>query len=121
VLVDVTFVRMVEVTIVQVVGVAAVTYRGVSTTWPMLMSMVSMGWGGAARHDTASFRVRCVDAAARICAAMSINGQLVNRRPCAKGDHLEHLWPRLPCRYANPFPENEVWPYPENAVREKVR
>lgn len=56
VLVDMTFVRMVKVTIVQVVGVAAVTYCGVSTTWPMLMSMVGMGWGGASRRDTASFR-----------------------------------------------------------------
>ena len=65
-LVHVTFVRMVEVTIVQVVGVAAVTYRGMSTTWTMLMRMVGMGGGGAARHDTASFRVRCADAAARI-------------------------------------------------------
>ncbi len=27
------------------------------------------------------------------------------------------------CRagYANPFPENDVWSYPEDAVREKVR
>ena len=55
-LVHVTFVRMVEVTIVQVVGVVAVTYRGVSTTRSVLMSMVGMGWGGASRHETASFR-----------------------------------------------------------------
>ena len=102
-LVDVTFVWMVEVAIVQVVGVAAVTYRGMSTTWTMLMRMVGMGGGGAARHDTASFRVRCADAAARICAAMSVNGQLVNRRPCAKGDHLAHVWPRLRCRLREPL------------------
>jgi hypothetical protein len=63
VLVDMTFVRMMEVTIVQIVGVAAVTYRGVSTSWPMLMRMVGMGWGGASRHETASFRgFRCADA-----------------------------------------------------------
>jgi hypothetical protein len=48
-----TFVRMVEVTIVQVVCVAAVKYGGVSTTWPMLMRMVGMGWGGASRHEIA--------------------------------------------------------------------
>jgi hypothetical protein len=50
------FVRMVKVTIVQVVDVAAVTDRGVSTTWPVLVSMVGMGWGGASRHETASSR-----------------------------------------------------------------
>ena len=55
------------------------------------------------------------------CAAMSMDGQLVNRGPCGKGDHSAHVWPRLPSAYANLFPEHEVWSYPENAVREKVR
>ena len=69
-LIDVTFVRVVKVPVVQVIGVAAVTYRGMSTTWPMLMRMIGMGWGGATRHEKASFRgFRCADAAARILRA----------------------------------------------------
>jgi hypothetical protein len=56
VLIDVALVRMMEVTIVQIVGVAAVTCRGVSTTWPMLMRMIGMGGRGATRHEKASFR-----------------------------------------------------------------
>jgi hypothetical protein len=59
VLVDVTFVGVVKVTIVQVVYVAAVTYRGVSTTRPMVMSVVGMGWDGASRHEIGSFVRRC--------------------------------------------------------------
>jgi hypothetical protein len=67
VLVDMTFVRMVEVTIVQVVCVAAVKYGGVSTTWPMLMRMVGMGWGGASRYEIAILRgFSCADAAPRL-------------------------------------------------------
>jgi hypothetical protein len=55
VLVDMTFVRVVEVTIMQVIGVAAVTHGGVSTARTVLMRMVRMGGGGASRHRMASF------------------------------------------------------------------
>jgi len=102
VLVDMTFVRMMKVTIVQIVRVAAVTYRGVSTTWPMLMRMVGMGWGGASRHETASFRgFRCADG--RILRGDVIDRQLVNRGPCGEGDHLAHVRPRLSCRLREPL------------------
>jgi hypothetical protein len=123
VLVDVTFVRMVEVTIVQVVGVAAVTYRGVSTTWPMLMSVVGMGWGGASRHETASFLgFRCADAAARILRGVVHTSAVGKSGPVRQGRPLGACpTPTAGAAFANPFPENEVWPYPENAVREKVR
>jgi hypothetical protein len=56
VLVDMAFVRMVKVTIMQIVGVAAVAYRRMSATRPMLMRMVGMGWGGASCDETAAFR-----------------------------------------------------------------
>src|SRR5438270_7041358 len=95
---------MVEVAIVQVVGVAAVTYRGMSTTWTMLMRMVGMGGGGATRHNSASFSGSGAPMPQHgFCAAMSINGQLVNRRPCGKGDHLAHVWPQLLCRLREPL------------------
>ena len=42
-LVDMTFVWVVEVTIVQVIGVAGVTDGGVSTARAVLMRMVGMG------------------------------------------------------------------------------
>src|SRR5205814_6674213 len=104
VLVDMTFVRMVEVTIVQIVGVAAVTYRGVSTTWSMLMSMVGVGWSGASRHETASLRsFGCADAALRILCGALLERQLVNRRPCAKGVPLAQVRPRLPGRLREPL------------------
>ena len=56
-LIDMTFVRVVEVTIVQVVGVAAVTYGWVTTARAVLMRMVGMGGGGASRHGIASLCV----------------------------------------------------------------
>jgi membrane protein required for beta-lactamase induction len=66
VLVDMTFVWMVEVTVVQVIGVAAVTHGWVSTAWAVLMRMVGTGGGGASRHGIASFRYsKCTDAAAQ--------------------------------------------------------
>jgi hypothetical protein len=66
VLVDMTFVRVVEVTIVQVIGVAAVTHGWVATAWAVLMRMVGMGGGGASRHGIASFPYsKCTDAAAQ--------------------------------------------------------
>jgi hypothetical protein len=55
VLVDVTFVRVVEVTIMQVVDVAAVTDGGVAAARPMLVSMVGMDRCGAGRHGVTSF------------------------------------------------------------------
>jgi hypothetical protein len=45
VLVDMTFVRVVEVTIVQVIGVAAVTHGWVATAWAVLMRNGRNGWG----------------------------------------------------------------------------
>jgi hypothetical protein len=45
VLVDMTFVRVVEVTVVQVIGVAAVTHGWVATARAVLMRMVE--WVGA--------------------------------------------------------------------------
>jgi hypothetical protein len=69
-LVDMTFVRVVEVTIVQVIGVAAVTHGGVATPWAVLMRMVGMGGGRASRHGIASFPYsKYTDAAAQRCAA----------------------------------------------------
>ena len=65
-LVDMTFVRVVEVTIVQVIGVAAVTHGWVATARAVLMRMVGMGGGGARRHGIASFPYsKCTDAAAQ--------------------------------------------------------
>jgi hypothetical protein len=55
VLVDMTFVRMMEVTIMQVIDVAAVTDGGVAATRPMLVSMVGMGRRGAGRYGVTSF------------------------------------------------------------------
>jgi hypothetical protein len=70
VLVDMTFVRVVEVTIVQVIGVACVTHGGVSTARAVLMRMVGMGGGGASRHRIPSFPYsKCTDTAAQRCAA----------------------------------------------------
>jgi hypothetical protein len=51
----------------------------------------------------------------------AIDRELVNRGPCGKGDPLAHVGADCRAAYANPFPENEIWSYPENAVREKVR
>jgi hypothetical protein len=116
-----TFVRMVKVTVVQVVDVAAVTYRGVATTWTMLMSMVGMGWGGASRHGIASFRgFRCADAAARILRDV-YESRVGKSGAVRQGRFGTMSGPDCRAGYANPFPENEVWSYPENAVREKVR
>jgi hypothetical protein len=65
VVVAVVAVRVVKVPVMQVICVAAVTYRGMSTTWPVLMRVISMGWGGATRHEKSSFRgFGCADAAA---------------------------------------------------------
>lgn len=71
VLVDMTFVRVVEVTIVQVVGVAGVTHSGVSTARTVLMRMVGMGGGGVSRRRIPSFpHSKCTDtAAAQRCAS----------------------------------------------------
>jgi len=114
-----TFVRMMKVTIVQIVRVAAVTYRGVSTTWPMLMRMVGVGWGGASRHETASFRgFRCADG--RILRGDVIDRQLVIEGRVARATTWRKSGPDCRAAYVNPFPTNEVWSYPENAVREKV-
>ena len=72
-LVDMTFVRVVEVTIVQVIDVAAVTDGGVAATRPMLVSMVGMGRRGAGRHGVTSFRcLGSADTAVRPSAAWSI-------------------------------------------------
>jgi hypothetical protein len=66
VLVDMTFVRVVEVTIVQVIGVAAVTHGWVTTARAVLMRMVGVGGGGASRHRIPSFPYsKCTDAAAQ--------------------------------------------------------
>jgi hypothetical protein len=106
VLVDMTFVRMVEVTIVQVVGVAAVTYRGVSTTWPMLMRMVGMGWGGASRHETAAFLgFRCADAAARILRGVVHTSAVGESGPVRQGRPLgASLAPTAVPLTRTPFP-----------------
>ena len=44
------FVRVVEVTIMQIIDVAPVTDGGVTTTRPVLVSMVGMGRRGAGRQ-----------------------------------------------------------------------
>lgn len=54
-LVDVTFVRMVEMTIMQVIDVAGVTDSGMTATRTVLMSMIGMGWCRAGRHGLGSF------------------------------------------------------------------
>ena len=99
-----TFVRMMEVTIVQIVGVAAVTYRRVSTTRPMLVRMVGMGWGGASRHETASFRgFRCADAAARILRGDVYTSTVGKSEAMWQGDHSAHVLPRLSGRSREPL------------------
>jgi hypothetical protein len=54
VLVDVTFVWMVEMTIMQVIDVAGVTNSGMTATRTVLMSMIGMGWCRASRHGVGS-------------------------------------------------------------------
>lgn len=55
VLVDVTFVRMVQVAIVQIVDVAAMPHGGMPATRTVLMGMVGMVWCGASGHGISSF------------------------------------------------------------------
>ena len=100
-LVHVTFVRVVKVTIVQVVGVTAVTYRGMSTTWPMLMRVVGVGWGGASRHETASFR--SLGGAARNLRGDVYGSTVGKSGPVRKGDPLAHVRPRMSCRLREPL------------------
>jgi hypothetical protein len=58
VLVDMTFVGVMEVTVVQIIYVVAVADGGMSAAWSMLVCMVVMGLGGAIRHGSNPFRVR---------------------------------------------------------------
>lgn len=72
-LVDMTFVRVMEVAIVQVVGMATMAHRRVSAAGPMLMSMIGMGRGRASRHETVSFPCpKPADTSVRLSAAWSI-------------------------------------------------
>jgi hypothetical protein len=72
-LVDVTFVRVVEVTVVQIVYVATVAHGGVSAARPMLMSMIRMGRGRASRHEIVSFPCPgSADTPVRLSAAWSM-------------------------------------------------
>lgn len=50
VLIDMTFMRVVEVTIVQIIDVAVVANGGVAASGPMLVSMVRVGRRGAGGH-----------------------------------------------------------------------
>jgi hypothetical protein len=63
----------------------------------------------------------CANAAVRLFCGDLLSRQLVNRRPCGKGDHFAHVRPHCRAADANPFPENKLWSYLDNAVREKVR
>jgi hypothetical protein len=72
-LVDVTFVRVVEVTVVQIIHVATVAHRGMSAARPMLVSVVGVGWGRASRHGIVSFPFsKTADTAVRLSAAWSM-------------------------------------------------
>jgi hypothetical protein len=67
------FVRVVEVTIMQIIDVAAVADGGVTTTRPVLMSMVGMVRRGAGRHGVISFlSPGSADTAVRSSAACSM-------------------------------------------------
>jgi hypothetical protein len=73
VLIDMTFVRVVEVTIVQIVHVVVVTHGGVAARRPMLVSMLRVGRRGAVGHHVSSFPCPgSADIAVRSSAAWSI-------------------------------------------------
>src|SRR4029077_4891300 len=73
VLIDMAFVRVVEVTLMQIIDVAPVTDGGVTTTRPVLVSMVGMGRCGAGRHGVISFLCPgSADTAVRSLAACSM-------------------------------------------------
>jgi len=73
VLIDVTFMRVVEVAIVQIVDVVVVTHGGVAASRPMLVSMIRVGRCGAVGHRVSSFPCpRSADTAVRSSAAWSI-------------------------------------------------
>ena len=73
VLVDVTFVRVMEVAVVQIVDMAAVAHRRVSAARSVLMGMVGVGPCRTSRHRLVSFPCpEAADTAVRRSAAWSI-------------------------------------------------
>lgn len=73
VLVDMTFMRVMEMTVVQIIYVATVAHAGMSAARPVLMSMIGMGLGRARRHGVTSFPCPgSADTAVRLSAAWSI-------------------------------------------------
>lgn len=68
------------------------------------------------------FGVRCADAAARILRGDVYKWTVGKSEAVCQGrPRGAFLAPDCLAAYANPFPENEVWSYLENAIREKVR
>jgi hypothetical protein len=73
VLVDMTFVGVMEMTVVQIIYMVVVAHGGMSAARPMLMSMIGMGLGRACRHGVISFPCPgSADTAVRLSAAWSI-------------------------------------------------
>jgi len=79
-LVDVTFVQVVEVAVVQIVDMVAVTHRSVSAARSVLMGMVGMGPCRTSRHRFVSFPRLEANTAVRPSAAWSIALQISGRK-----------------------------------------
>jgi hypothetical protein len=79
-LVDVTFVRVVEVAVVQIVDMVAVMHRSVSAARSVLMGMVGMGPCRTSRHRFVSFPPLEANTAVRPSAAWLIALQISGRK-----------------------------------------
>src|SRR5439155_15883615 len=73
----------------QIIDVAVVADGGVTTTRPVLVSMVGMGWRGAGRHELISFP--CPRSAGTCGAALCrvFDGVIKHRRQVVVGERVE--------------------------------